>query len=334
MIVRDLTLKQAAGQILTVGFEGKKLPVPLMGALMKGDVGGVIIFRRNIESADQLRALTGAVNGLKLKYPAWVAVDQEGGKVQRLSENVGLERLPSAMEVGKMSEAETREFARGMARDIKSFGFNMNFAPVLDIHTNPENPIIGDRAYGTTPESVTEHAIAVMRGHLDEGIVPCGKHFPGHGDTSLDSHLETPVVGHSIERLREVELKPFKAAIDAGIPMIMSAHIVMQGLGERFPSTLSPVVIHDILRGELGFEGVIVSDDLEMGAIIDNYSIFKAILLGLKAGVDQFLICKSQYLWENLSKQLVEEAKRDAEVEKRIFEAAERVISLKERFLA
>jgi len=329
----DMTLKQAAGQILTVGFEGKKLPVPLMGALLKGDVGGVILFRRNIENAEQLRALTSSISSLKTQLPPWIAVDQEGGKVQRLSENVGLSKLPTASEVGKLSVDETRNFAAQLASDVKSFGFNLNFAPVLDIHTNPDNPIIGDRAYGTTAEVVSEHGVAVMQGHLDSGVVPCGKHFPGHGDTSLDSHLETPIVETGIERLREVEFKPFKAAIDAGIPMIMSAHIVMQGLGERFPATLSPAVLRGLLRKELGFEGVIVSDDLEMGAIIDNYSILKAVLLGLKAGVDMFLICKSQYLWENLSKLLVAEAKKDPEVERMIFEAAERVVALKKRYL-
>ncbi len=331
--MRELTLKQAAGQILTVGFEGKKLPVPLMGALLKGDVGGVILFRRNIEDADQLRALTTSIRDLKTQLPPWIAVDQEGGKVQRLSENVGLSKLPSASEVGALSVEETRAFAERLALDVKSFGFNLNFAPVLDIHTNPDNPIIGDRAYGTTAEVVSEHGVAVLRGHMEAGVVPCGKHFPGHGDTSLDSHLETPVVESSLERLRDVEFKPFKAAIEAGIPMIMSAHIVMQGLGERFPATLSPAILRGLLRKELGFEGVIVSDDLEMGAIIDNYSILKAVILGLKAGVDMFLICKSQYLWENLSKQLVAEAKKDAEVERLIYEAAARVVALKERFL-
>ncbi len=329
----ELTLKQAVGQLFTVGFEGTKLPVPLVGALMKGEVGGVILFRRNIENADQLKQLTSSVSTMKLRIPALIAVDQEGGKVQRLSENVGLAKRPCAAEVGKLSVEETREYARDMARELKAFGFNLDFAPVLDIHTNPANPIIGDRAFGTTPEAVIEHAIPMMQGLMDEGIIPCGKHFPGHGDTATDSHTDSPVILHGLSRLESVELKPFEAAIKAGIPMIMSAHIIMQGMGERFPATLAPSIVHGLLREKLGFEGVIVSDDLEMSAIIDHFSILKAVLLGLRAGVDMFLICKSQYLWAPLCKQLVAEAKADPVLEARIFEAAERVVALKRRFM-
>lgn len=330
----SLTLKQAVGQLFIVGFEGTRLPIPLTGALMKDEVGGVILFRRNITDAAQLLALTQSIRDLKLKFSPWIAVDQEGGKVQRLAENVGLSKRPSAAEIGRLSADETFAYARDLAKEVRHFGFNLNFAPVLDIHTNPDNPIIGDRAYATTPQAVIDHAIPMINGFLAEGLVPCGKHFPGHGDTDTDSHLDTPVVRHTLDRLRNVEFKPFEAAIEAKIPMIMTAHIVMQGIGERFPSTLSPLVVTDLLRKSLGFEGVIVSDDLEMNAIIDNYSCLKAVLLGLRAGVDLFLICKSQYLWAPLCKQVVEEAKKDRELERRIFESAERILALKNTFLS
>ena len=328
-----LTLKQAVGQLFIVGFEGTSLPAPLTGALLKNEVGGIILFRRNIADATQLRALTQSVRNLNLLFPAWIAVDQEGGKVQRLSENVGVPKLPPASEIGKLTPDETFEYARGLARTVRDFGFNLDFAPVLDIHTNPQNPIIGDRAFGTTPQDVIDHAIPFMNGLLAEGIVPCGKHFPGHGDTDLDSHTDTPVVQHDILRLRDVEFQPFKAAIQAQIPMIMTAHIVMQGLGERFPSTLSPSIVTGILRQELGFDGVIVSDDLEMDAIIDNFGCLEAVLFGLRAGVDLFLVCKSQYLWAPLCKQVMAEAKKDPALERRIFESAERVIALKQKHL-
>ena len=327
------TLKQAVGQLFVVGFEGTQLPIPLTGALLKDEVGGIILFRRNITDAAQLHALTQSVRKLDLHYPAWIAVDQEGGKVQRLAENVGLPHLPSAADLGRQHPDETRKHAQNIATSLRNFGFNLNFAPVLDIHTNPDNPIIGERAFGTTPQCVRDHALAFMQGLLDEGIVPCGKHFPGHGDTDLDSHLDTPVVRHDIQRLRDIEFKPFEAAIRAGIPMLMTAHIVMQGLGERFPATLSHPIVTGILRKELGFEGVIVSDDLEMNAIIDHYSCLKAVLTGLRAGVDLFLICRSQYLWAPICKQVMAEARKDPELERRIFESAERVIALKNKFL-
>ncbi len=329
---KNPSLKQAIGQLLIVGFEGTSLPIPLIGALTKGEVGGVILFKRNFESRDQIVSLTSQIHAIQSPYPIWIGVDQEGGKVQRIGESLGSAKIPAAMEIAATTPEHSYEIASHTARDLKSLGFDLNFAPVLDIHTNPENPIIATRAFGTTPEQVIEFAIPVIHAHLDNGVIPCGKHFPGHGDTSKDSHTDLPEITHDIERLRKVELRPFKAAVDADVPMIMTAHIVMSGLGERFPATLSPSVIR-ILREEIGFKGVIVSDDLEMDAIIDNYSTLKAVTLGLRAGVDAFLVCKSQYLWAPLCKQLMEKAKEDPELERRIFESAERVICLKERFL-
>ena len=327
------SLKQAIGQLLIVGFEGTKLPIPLIGALTKGEIGGVILFARNFESREQILALNEQIHAIPAPYPIWIGVDQEGGKVQRIGESLGSQKIPAAMEIAQTTPDNSYRIAANTAQDLKSLGFNLNFAPVLDIHTNPQNPIIATRAFGTTPEQVIEFALPVIQAHMDCGMIPCGKHFPGHGDTSKDSHTDLPEITHSIERLRNVEFKPFKAAIDAGLPMMMTAHIVMSGLGERFPSTLSPMVVTDILRNELGYQGVIVSDDLEMDAIIDNFSVLKAVTLGLKAGVDAFLICKSQYLWSPLCKQIMEIAKDNEAMQKRIFESAERIINLKQRFM-
>ncbi|MBQ9243269.1 MAG: beta-N-acetylhexosaminidase [Proteobacteria bacterium] len=324
-----ISLKHAVGQLIVAGFEGTRLPIPLIGALTKGEVGGVILFARNFESREQICELTRQIHAIESPYPIWVAVDQEGGKVQRIGEKYGSATIPAALDIAQTTPENAHDIARATADDLKSLGFDINFAPVLDIHTNPDNPIIATRAFGKTPEQVIKFALPTMRGLMEGGIIPCGKHFPGHGDTSTDSHTDLPLVTHSLDRLRSVEFKPFKAAIDAGIPMIMSAHIVMQGLGERFPSTLSPKVMHDLLRAELGFEGVIVSDDLEMDAIIDSFSTQKAVLLGLRAGVDMFLVCRSQYLWLPLCKQIVEHAKTDPSLESRIYESARRVLKLK-----
>lgn len=328
-----ISLKHAAGQLFIAGFEGTKLPIPLIGALTKGEIGGVILFSRNFESREQIQTLTRQIHQIQAPYPIWIGVDQEGGKVQRIGENLGSVRIPAALELAQTTPEHAAQIASNTARDIKNLGFDINFAPVLDIHTNPNNPIIATRAFGTTPEQVIQYAIPTMQAQMDEGIIPCGKHFPGHGDTSTDSHTDLPEVMHDMNRLESVEFKPFKAAIHAGIPMIMTAHIVMKALGERLPGTLSHMVVTELLRNRLGFEGVIVSDDLEMDAIIDNYSTIKAVQMGLKAGVDLFLVCKSQYLWAPLCKQLVSEAQNNKTLETRIMASAERVIALKQRFL-
>ena len=332
-MAKELSLKHAVGQQIVAGFEGTKLPIPLIGALTKGEVGGIILFARNFESREQIMALTKQIHEIPAPYPIWIGIDQEGGKVQRIREDLGSANIPAAMEIAQTTPDNSYRIASATAQDLKSLGFDINFAPVLDIHTNPQNPIIATRAFGTTPQQVIDFALPVMHAHIDNGVIPCGKHFPGHGDTLLDSHTDLPVVNHDKTRLREVEFKPFKAAIDAQIPMIMMAHIVMAGLGERFPSTLSPTVVTDILRGELGFNGVIVSDDLEMDAIIDRFSTFKAVLLGIKAGVDMFLVCKSQHLWLPLCKQIVEAVKDNAEMQEKIFASARRIIELKSKYL-
>lgn len=327
----DLSLKQGVGQLLTVGFEGTRLPIPLIGALTKGDVGGVILFSRNFESRAQIESLIAQIHAIASPYPIWVGVDQEGGKVQRIGASLGSEPIEAAMAIAQTTPEHAYDVARRTGNDLKSLGFDINFAPVLDIHTNPDNPIIASRAFGTTPEQVETFALPTMRGLMDAGVVPCGKHFPGHGDTSVDSHTDLPEIRHGMERLNDVELRPFKAAIDAGLPMIMSAHIVMRGLGEQYPATLSPLVMTELLRGKLGFDGVIVSDDLEMDAIIDRFSTLKAVILGLKAGVDMFLICKSQYLWLPLAKQLLKAAQDDASLADRILASADRILRLKKQ---
>ena len=331
--MEKISLKHAAGQLLIAGFEGTQLPIPLMGALAKGEVGGVILFSRNFESRAQIETLTREIHAIPAPFPIWIGIDQEGGKVQRISESLGSARIPAALDIAQTTPQNAHDIALHTGEDLRSLGFDINFAPVLDIHTNPQNPIIATRAFGTTPEQVIEFALPTMHGLMDAGIIPCGKHFPGHGDTILDSHTDLPEVAHGRDRLDAVELRPFKAAIDAGIPMIMTAHIVMTGLGERFPSTLSPQIVQGMLREELGFEGVVVSDDLEMDAILDRFSTLRAVLYGLRAGVDAFLVCKSQHLWEPLCKQIVAEAKKDPRLEERVYESAQRVLECKKRYL-
>jgi beta-N-acetylhexosaminidase len=167
----------------------------------------------------------------------------------------------------------------------------MNYAPVLDVDTNPDNPIIAARSFGRTPELVSELGVALAQGLESAGVAACGKHFPGHGDTSQDSHLELPRLPHSLERLEQIELKPFAAAAKAGIPSMMTAHVIFEPLDSVYPATMSKPVLTGILRGKMGYDGLIVTDDIEMRAIADHYGIEETVVRGINAGVDHFLCC-------------------------------------------
>lgn len=296
LLIERMTLEEKIGQLLMVGIEGKELDEETAEFLRKYKVGGVILFERNIESPEQLKRLTGQLQELECGPSGvgmLIGVDQEGGKVNRLPWEKG--RFPSASNLaGSGQPDKVRETASQMAAQLKELGINMNFAPVLDINSNPDNPVIGARAFGDNPETVSQMGLAFMEGMLDEGIIPVGKHFPGHGDTSLDSHTDLPIVIHSMDRLKNFELIPFENAIKNGIPAIMTAHILLPRLDENEPATLSSSVIKGLLREQLKFDGVVVTDDLGMGAIADLYIPGQAAVKAVKAGVDILLICHSK----------------------------------------
>jgi len=220
-----------------------------------------------------------------------------------------------------------------IASELAALGFNLNFAPVLDIWTNPDNQVIGDRAFGTTPEQVSAMAGALTVGHYTAGVCPCGKHFPGHGDTLADSHYELPVLAHDPQELRQRELLPFRRAIAAGIPMIMTAHILIPALDTVHPITLSQAGVRRMLRQEMGYKGVVISDDLEMKAIADRYEIEEVVALGLAAGIDIFLICHTEALWKRAHAALVDLGQTQPWAAQAIKEAAQRVRQLKTNYL-
>jgi len=188
-------------------------------------------------------------------------------------------------------EAEAYNAGRIMGKALRALGFDINFAPVLDVDSNPQNPIIGERSFSSDANEVAIRGLALHRGLMEEGIISCGKHFPGHGDTDVDSHLELPLLQATYERLERVELIPFAAAVRAGIPMLMTAHIVLPELDPIWPATLSPNIVNGILRQQFGYDGVVVSDDLEMAAVADRYSPTTMIEQGVAAGLDLFLMC-------------------------------------------
>ncbi|MBP1684981.1 MAG: nagZ [Deltaproteobacteria bacterium] len=277
------------GGLFLVGIPGPQLDPDTQRLLERIHIGGVVLFRRNVDSPAQIARLTAALHALP--SAPLVAIDHEGGRVLRLGEP--FTQFPPVARVGHSGDANLAfRVGQAMAEELRSVGIDLNFAPVLDVDSNPANPIIGDRAFSSDPAVVSQCGIAMMRGLLAGGVIPCGKHFPGHGDTVADSHLELPVVRRSRAELERTELVPFRAAIAAGIPMLMTAHVVYPALDPTRPATVSPAVLTDLLRTELCFDGVIVSDDLEMRAIADHHAIGAAAVATLQAGADALLVCQ------------------------------------------
>jgi beta-N-acetylhexosaminidase len=286
-------LETRAARLFTVGFHGKAVSAELSDLLARG-VGSVVLFSRNVGEPAEVVELTNAIKR-RAARPIPIALDQEGGKVARLRR--GFTELPAMRALGEIGSAPlTRELGALIGRELRAVGFDLNYAPVLDIDTNPDNPVIGSRSFGRTPELVGKLGVALAAGLSSEGIAACGKHFPGHGDTHQDSHLALPRLSHSLERLQRVELQPFAAAIAAGIPSLMTAHVIFEPLDPHYPATMSRAVLHELLRERLKYDGLVVSDDLEMRAIADHYGVEEAVLRGVDAGVDQFLCCHTAEL--------------------------------------
>jgi beta-N-acetylhexosaminidase len=283
-------LRRQIGQLLIAGFRGEQIPVEIRSLAREFGLGGVILFSRNIAEPLQVAELCHEAARLTVDLPAWVSVDQEGGRVARLK--APFTEWPPMATLGRSGDLRLAErFARALASELRAVGITLDFAPVLDVHTNPKNPVIGDRALAERADEVARLGSTIIRTLQSEGLAACGKHFPGHGDTSTDSHLELPLVEHPPERLREVEFVPFRAAIEARVATIMTAHVLVPALDERRPATLSKRVVTGLLREELKYEGVILSDDLEMKALANDYQVPESAVLAIEAGCDGLLIC-------------------------------------------
>lgn len=360
----ESTLRRDIGQLIWVGFQGTTLPAQAARMFRDGDAGGAILFRRNLATApllgtggslvsqamagevagggattrevldiDALCELTSAIHaatgdGLP---PVLIAIDQEGGRVQRV--RVPATMWPPMLQFDRIDPAPAVSLAetvgRAMGDELAAVGVDVDFAPVLDVHTNPDNPIIGDRAFGTSAGDAAERGLAFARGLAASGVLGCGKHFPGHGDTSTDSHLALPRLSHDMERLRQVELVPFAKAADAELPMLMTAHVVFDALDRAVPATLSKRVITELLKGELGYRGVVVSDDLDMKAISDNFGVGDAAVRAIMAGCDVLLLCCDENNQHHVREALTRAGTDRPEVAARIAEAAAAVRSMK-----
>lgn len=287
-------LKRRIGQRLIMGFDGTRLPPEVARLDEEWGIGGYILFKRNLESIDQIMDLNEEPWSLGQGVPPFIGVDQEGGRVHRLPEPFTV--FADMAQLGQLGSVSVAyEVGAVIGRELTSTGFNLNFAPVLDVNSNPDNPVIGRRAISNDPDVVINLAKAVTRGLHDNAIIACGKHFPGHGDTREDSHEVLPVCNLDLDTMRNRELKPYQKLIGANpeLDMVMTAHVKYPKLDADNPATMSRAILQDLLRLELGFKGLIVSDDLEMKAIADNMSVEDAVVGALEAGVDLFMMCHS-----------------------------------------
>ncbi len=291
-ILPSMTLEEKVGQIMMVFFEGSALSENLRKFVAELKVGGVILYssRGNIESVRQVAELNGTIQQTALaaaSLPLFIAVDQEGGLVNRISEGVTL--FPGNMALGATGDPSlARRVASVMGEELASLGINVDFAPSVDVNNNPLNPIIGVRSFGSDPQTVARLGAAMISSFVERGVLPAAKHFPGHGDTAVDSHTGLPLIPVSRDRLERVEFPPFRAAIHAGVPMVMTAHVLIPSLDERNPATLSPSIL-GMLRSEMGFRGLIITDSMGMAALKKERTMEAAAIEAFNAGADILL---------------------------------------------
>jgi beta-N-acetylhexosaminidase len=333
-------LRRRIGQLLIGSFTGTDVPVEMRALAREFDLGGITFFGKfgNIESPEQVAGLAFDVRSLGTEMPAWVGIDQEGGRVARLRSP--FTEWPPMAVLGRSDDPLlAQRFAGALAAELAAVGISLDYAPVLDIHTNPKNPVIGDRALGEKPEVVAKLGRVIIEELQRAGVAACGKHFPGHGDTAADSHDELPIVEHAPDRLRAIEFAPFKAAIDARVGFIMTAHVLVVSIDDERPATLSPNIVQRILREELGFGGVIVSDDLEMKAIANTYPPGEAAVMAIAAGCDAVLMCGGTSKTADIELQgmaleaLIHAVEDERLPLKRVESALERNRQARERFL-
>ncbi|WP_082406893.1 beta-N-acetylhexosaminidase [Bacillus sp. JCM 19041] len=330
--------RRKLGQLFVFGFNGTTVTPGIKQMIQEHFIGNIILFSRNIKNKKQLFELTTQLQRLAKEAgherPLAICVDQENGAVRRLGDDTTM--LPGAMLLGATNEPSyAKEVGKLTAKEMTALGVNWNLAPVVDINNNPENPVIGVRSFGENPVKVAAFSQAIMQGMQDEGVMTTLKHFPGHGDTNVDSHHALPIIEHSSKRLFEVELVPFQACIKAGADMVMSAHVVFPAFesNSTLPATLSKQVITDLLRQTLGFDGVVVTDCLEMDAIAGTVGTAQGAFQAFQAGADLLMVShrfeRQQETIDVFTKKLV----TDQSINKRLEDSYKRVIQLKERYL-
>lgn len=331
--IAEMSIQEKLGQMVVVGLDGYVIDENTSTLIEKYKVGGFILFKQNVQSPEQLLNLINSLKGANTKnrIPLFVSVDEEGGRVSRMPSE--LLRLPTNKAIGlKNNEVFSFGIGEVLAKELSSFGFNMNFAPVLDINSNPKNPVIGDRSFGNNPELVSTLGLQTMKGMQAGSVIPVVKHFPGHGDTSVDSHVGLPVVKHDMDSLMSFELIPFKAAINNKADGVMVAHLLMEKIDPEIPASLSPIIITELLREQLGYEGVVITDDMTMGSIMKNYEIGDAAVKSVTAGTDIILVCHG---FENklaVMEAMLQAVENKTITEERLNESVYRILKLKEKY--
>jgi beta-N-acetylhexosaminidase len=306
------------------GFADARVPSWLRDLIRVGRCSGVVLFGRNVESPEQ-------VHGISLEASASfqgpgalpVAVDQEGGRVARLGEP-HFTTFPPARVMAQAPYERLVEAGRAMGEEMSACGINVDFAPVVDVQDGNDG-VIGDRAFSGDPDSASMSALAWLEGLESSGVAGCVKHFPGHGDASCDSHVDLPRADGGLERIRAHHLRPFAAAISARVRAVMVAHLLVPDIDPDRPASLSPALVDGLLRSEMGFEGLAVTDDLEMGAVTRRLSVAEAAVMAVEAGCDALLVCESRDRQEEAVEALVREAERSAAFRARIARSASRL---------
>ncbi len=332
-IIGKMTLDEKIGQLMILGINGFTIDDHTKEMIEKYNISGFILFKYNIADENQTLELLNSLKEVNLinPIPLFLSIDEEGGRVSRLPSS--FIKLPAAKRIGDINDKDiSLEYGKIIGKRLKSLGFNMNFGPVLDVNSNPENPVIGDRAFGSSSKTVVDNGIQVMKGIKSENIIAAVKHFPGHGDTNMDSHVDLPVIEKDLNDLQKIELVPFKESIKQGIDTIMIGHILFPKLDSQYPATLSKEVVTGLLREKLSYEGLIISDDMTMGAIIKNYTIEEAAIKFLKAGGDLLLICHGYENHVKIINRIKEEVNKGSISEDELDEKLYRIIQIKEKY--
>ncbi|OZU88919.1 beta-N-acetylhexosaminidase [Virgibacillus indicus] len=332
-IIQKMSLDEKIGQMIFGGVSGIEVTKETKKLIAGYNIGGFILYENNMESPESTIDLLNQIKQTNKQnsLPVLLGVDQEGGRVSKLPGD--LVSLPASGEVGRKNDKQySYEIGTVLGKQLQAFGFNLNFAPVMDVNSNPDNPVIGDRSFGENPEIVSNFGIETMKGIQSQNIISVIKHFPGHGDTKVDSHLQLPTVNKSLKELQELELIPFEHVIENGADVVMTAHILMPEIDPEFPASMSEKIITGILRKDLDFNGVVITDDMTMKAITNNFDIGSASVQSVKAGSDIILVA---HHYKNIVSVIdaIKAAVKNGEItEERIDESVSRIIELKKKY--